>query len=70
MALQGANAAQGQDFTPFLRVGWTPLYKSNRLGDELGLKTLYIKDDGLNPTASLKDRASGVAVAKAVELDM
>mgnify|MGYP001126444743 CR=1 FL=1 len=57
-----------RDFTPFLRVGWTPLYKSNRLGDELGLRTLYIKDDGLNPTASLKDRASGVAVAKAVEL--
>ena len=57
-----------RDFTPFLRVGWTPLYKSNRLGDEMGLKTLYIKDDGLNPTASLKDRASGVAVAKAVEL--
>ena len=57
-----------RDFTPFLRVGWTPLYKSNRLGDELGLKALYIKDDGLNPTASLKDRASGVAVAKAVEL--
>ena len=57
-----------RDFSPFLRVGWTPLYKSNRLGDELGLKCLYIKDDGINPTASLKDRASGVAVAKAVEL--
>ncbi|MBQ3131441.1 MAG: threonine synthase [Clostridia bacterium] len=57
-----------RDFSPFLRVGWTPLYKSNRLGDELGLKGLYIKDDGINPTASLKDRASGVAVAKAVEL--
>lgn len=57
-----------RDFSPFLRVGWTPLYPSNRLGDELGLKKLYIKDDGLNPTASLKDRASGVAVAKAVEL--
>ncbi|MEA4971117.1 MAG: threonine synthase [Candidatus Pelethousia sp.] len=56
-----------RDFSPFLRVGWTPLYPSNRLGEELGIK-LYIKDDGLNPTASLKDRASGVAVAKAVEL--
>lgn len=56
------------DFSRFLRVGWTPLYRSARLGDELGLKTLYIKDDGLNPTASLKDRASGVAVAKALEL--
>lgn len=57
-----------RDFSPFLRVGWTPLYPSRRLGPELGLKALYIKDDGLNPTASLKDRASGVAVAKAVEL--
>lgn len=57
-----------RDFSPFLRVGWTPLYPSRRLGSELGLKALYIKDDGLNPTASLKDRASGVAVAKAVEL--
>lgn len=51
-----------------LRVGWTPLYRSRRLGDRLGLKALYIKDDGINPTASLKDRASAVAVAKAVEL--
>ncbi len=59
---------QDRDFTPFLRVGWTPLYESLRLGDELGLKKLYIKDDGLNPTASLKDRASAVAVAKAIEL--
>ena len=57
-----------RDFSSFLRVGWTPLYPSNRLGAELGLKRLYIKDDGLNPTASLKDRASGVAVAKAIEL--
>lgn len=59
---------QDRDFSPFLRDGWTPLYESLRLGDELGLKKLYIKDDGLNPTASLKDRASGVAVAKAIEL--
>ncbi len=57
-----------RDFSRFLRVGWTPLYPSNSLKDALGLKKLYIKDDGLNPTASLKDRASGVAVAKAIEL--
>ena len=57
-----------RDFSCFLRVGWTPLYPSNRLGAELGIKALYIKDDGLNPTASLKDRASAVAVAKALEL--
>ncbi|MDD3919977.1 MAG: threonine synthase [Eubacteriales bacterium] len=59
---------KGEGLERFLRVGWTPLYRSNRLGNQLGLKALYIKDDGLNPTASLKDRASGVAVAKAVEL--
>ena len=59
---------QPRDFSRFLRVGWTPLYPSNRLGAELGIKALYIKDDGLNPTASLKDRASAVAVAKALEL--
>lgn len=55
------------DVTHSLKVGWTPLYRSNRLGTILGLSTLYIKDDGLNPTASLKDRASAVAVLKAIE---
>ena len=59
---------QGEGLGDFLRIGWTPLYRSLRLGKEIGLDTLYIKDDGLNPTGSLKDRASGVAVAKAMEL--
>lgn len=52
---------------PPLRVGWSPLYKADRLAAELGLTTLYIKDDGQNPTSSLKDRASAMAVAKAAE---
>ena len=52
---------------PPLRVGWSPLYEANRLGTALGLKQLYIKDDGQNPTASLKDRASALAVVKAKE---
>lgn len=52
---------------PPLRVGWSPLYEAGRLAKELGLKKLYVKDDGLNPTASLKDRASAMAVAKAKE---
>jgi len=56
------------DVSKFLRIGWTPFYESLSLGRELGIKGLYIKDDGINPTASLKDRASGVAVAKAIEL--
>ena len=52
---------------PPLRVGWSPLYEAHRLGAELGLNKLYIKDDGQNPTASLKDRASALAVVKARE---
>lgn len=52
---------------PSLQVGGTPLYRANKLGRTLGIENLYIKDDGLNPTASLKDRASAIAVVKAVE---
>jgi threonine synthase len=51
-----------------LQVGWTPLYHATRLGASLGLGNLFIKDDGRNPTASFKDRASAVVVAKAREL--
>ena len=58
----------GEGLADFLRIGWTPLYRSLRLGAEIGIEKLFIKDDGLNPTGSLKDRASGVAVAKAIEL--
>ena len=50
-----------------LRVGNSPLYEEPRLAEELGLGRLWVKDDGQNPTASLKDRASAMAVAKARE---
>ena len=50
-----------------LRVGWSPLYEEPRLAEALGLGRLFVKDDGQNPTASLKDRASAMAVAKARE---
>ncbi len=50
-----------------LRVGWSPLYRADNLAKILGLRNLYIKDDGQNPTASLKDRASAMAVVKARE---
>ena len=52
---------------PPLRVGWSPLYEAKNLAAQLGIRRLFVKDDGLNPTASLKDRASSMAVAKAVE---
>ncbi len=50
-----------------LSVGFTPLYNSKRLAGKYGIKELYIKDDGRNPTGSLKDRASSVGVAKALD---
>ncbi len=52
---------------PPLRVGWTPLYRAPRLAAELGLRRLWVKDEGVQPTGSLKDRASAVAVVKAQE---
>ena len=57
---------EGTPNTP-LRVGWSPLYEADRLARQLGIRKLYVKDDGVNPTASLKDRASAMAVAKAWE---
>nr|HPJ73185.1 pyridoxal-phosphate dependent enzyme [bacterium] len=51
-----------------IQIGWTPLYPVRRLGRKLGMEKLYLKDDGRNPSASFKDRASSVAVGKALEL--
>ena len=50
-----------------LKVGWTPLYEAFNIQADLGVPKLYIKDEGVNPTSSLKDRASAVAVMKAIE---
>jgi threonine synthase len=52
---------------PPLAVGGTPLYRADRLAASLGLRHLWVKDDGRQPTASFKDRASAVAVVKAQE---
>ena len=50
-----------------LRTGNSPLYESKKIAKDLGIAKLYIKDDGINPTSSLKDRASSMAVTKAIE---
>lgn len=50
-----------------LSIGGTPLYSSNHLHHLLKIKQLYIKDDGQNPSGSLKDRASAIAVLRAIE---
>ena len=52
---------------PPLPVGATPLLPAPRLAAELGLRNLWLKDEGRNPTASLKDRASAMVVARALE---
>jgi threonine synthase len=54
--------------TVLASVGWTPLYHAPRLATLLGLRHLWVKDDGRQPTASFKDRASAIAVAKTREL--
>jgi threonine synthase len=49
--------------------GQTPLIKADRLGAELGLKNLYLKDDSTNrPSLSYKDRVVGMAIARLLEL--
>lgn len=53
--------------TPLRSLGWTPMYHAQELGKGYGLANLYVKDDGRNPTASFKDRASSVVVARALE---
>jgi len=50
--------------------GMTPLIKAEKLGKELGLNNLYIKNDSVNPTYSFKDRPAGVAVSKAKEFGL
>jgi threonine synthase len=55
------------ELIPRLQVGWTPLYETPRLAVELGIARCWVKDEGRNPTASFKDRASAVGVVKALE---
>lgn len=52
---------------PHLQAGWTPLYDAPLLAAELGVARCWVKDEGRNPTASFKDRASAVGVVKALE---
>lgn len=51
-----------------LSEGGTGLHRSERLGNELGVRNLYVKNEGENPTGSFKDRGMTVGVTKAVEL--
>ena len=70
---------QDFDYSPFLpvsrlvapfplRVGRTPLIAATRLGKSLGLGNLYLKDETRNPSASIKDRATAVALRRAMDV--
>lgn len=48
---------------PPLLVGGTPLYDAPRLAARVGVRQIFVKDDGRSPTASFKDRASALAVS-------
>ncbi|QEG37260.1 threonine synthase [Bythopirellula goksoeyrii] len=50
------------------QVGWTPIVDAERLATELDLERVLLKDEGRNPSASFKDRASSVGVAHAMEV--
>lgn len=55
----------GPEYIVSLGEGGTPLLKASRLGERLGLKNLYLKDETRNPTGSFKDRAMSVSVSMA-----
>ncbi len=57
----------GGEQTPLQLAGGTPIISLPRLAAELGLKQLWLKDESRNPTASFKDRASAIVVARAIE---
>jgi threonine synthase len=58
----------GGNGTPFRAAGWTPLFSPPILKKDLGLDYLWVKDESRNPTASFKDRASAVVVARARQI--
>jgi threonine synthase len=58
----------GGEGTPLHAAGWTPVFSLPRLAKKLGLRNLWLKDESRNPTASFKDRASAVVVARAREI--
>jgi len=56
------------DSTPLHTAGGTPVFKLTSLAEKLGLPNLWLKDESKNPTASFKDRASAIVVARAQEI--
>lgn len=60
------ESSRGLDAPVTLGEGWTPLLRARRIGASLGLKRVYIKDEGSNPTASMRARGMSTAVTRAL----
>ncbi|MBM3125643.1 MAG: threonine synthase [Chloroflexi bacterium] len=58
------NPPKGES-TPLHLAGWTPVFGLSTLAEKIGLNHLWLKDESRNPTASFKDRASAIVVARA-----
>jgi threonine synthase len=61
------SAVEDKHYPPY-PFGNTPYFKASSLGQALGFENVWLKNDGLNPSASLKDRASFLVVAEANRL--
>lgn len=62
------ESERGVDAPVTLGEGWTPLVRARRLGKALGLDRLYVKDESLNPTGSVKARGMATAATRAFHL--
>jgi len=60
--------SNGRNRIPLWSFGWSPLYRAPALERSLDSRAIWIKDDGRLPSASFKDRASGMVIARALEL--
>lgn len=58
----------GGEDTPIRAVGWTPVFGLPNFAKELGLNQLWLKDESRNPSASFKDRASAIVIARAQKM--
>ncbi len=58
----------GGSGTPLRAAGYTPVYSPARLAEDIGLRQFWVKDESRNPTASFKDRASALVVARAQQI--
>jgi threonine synthase len=61
------SAVEPKHYPPYVH-GNTPFFPAAKLGQAFGFENVWLKNDGLNPSGSLKDRASFLVVAEANRL--